>query len=454
MRDFTEGNATRQIIAFSLPMLIGNVFQQVYSMVDAVVVGRYVGGAALAAVGISMNLLHFLLAVLIGLTTGASVVISQYYGAGRDDMLERTVSTSILFLGALSAAVSLGGVLGAPLFLRLLGSPADVLGDAALYLRILMGGMLFPILYNMYTAYLRALGDSRGPLYILVFSTLLNTALDLFFVVRLRMGVGGVAAATVIAQTVSAALCFLYARRRAPLLRVSRLVFDRGVFRSILRYSVPAALQLSLTSLATLTITRLVNSFGSAAMAGYTAALKIDQLALMPLNNVSMAVSTFVGQNMGAGLEDRAKRGLRSSLLLMCGVAVFISLFILLYGRRLIALFVDASEEGSPEIIAIGARYLSVIVSFYIVFAVFFAFNGFFRGAGDAVIVMALTVTSLTIRSASAHLLVRFAGMGPEAVAWSIPIGWCLCSLAAFAYYKKRLWAGKTVASPGAAPAK
>lgn len=445
MRDFTKGNATRHIIAFSLPMLIGNIFQQVYSMVDTVVVGRYVSGKALAAVGTSASLLNFLLSLLIGLTTGASVVISQFYGAKQEEELRRTVSTSIIFLGALSVVVSLVGFVGAPFFLSLLDTPADILEDAVLYLRILMAGMLFPIFYNMYTAYLRALGDSRSPLLILILSTLLNMILDLVFVINFHLGVAGVAYATVISQTIAAVLCYIYARRKVPLLRVAKMVFDRGLFRSILQYSIPAALQLSLTSLAGLTIMRLINSFGSVAVAGYTAATKIDQLAIMPLSNVSMAVSTFVAQNMGADLEDRAKKGLRSSLALMAGIGVFISLFALLFGKQLIALFISTADADSAEIIAVGARYLAIIVCFYVLFAVFFAFNGFFRGVGDAIIVMILTASSLTIRAVSAHLLVSLAGMGPEAVAWSIPIGWGLCSTAAYLYYRKRLWAGKTV---------
>ena len=445
MRDFTSGNAAKQIILFALPMLIGNLFQQMYSMVDAIVVGRYVSGNALAAVGVAMNVLQFLLSVLIGLTTGASVVISQLYGAKQYEKLSRTVATSIVFLAVFSAALAVIGVIIAPGLLRLLNTSPEILGDAALYMRILIGGIVFPVFYNMYTAYLRALGDSRGPLFILICCTVINTILDLLFVIRFQLGVLGVASATLIAQALSVALCYLYVRRGAGLLKINKLVFDRELLRAILKYGSPAALQLSLVSIAHLSITRLINSFGAAAMAGITAAGKIDQMAIMPVSNISLALSTFVAQNMGAGKEERARSGFRSSLIYMLALAVCISALLIIFGRRLVSLFLNENDADAGAILAVGLNYLNIMVIFYFLFAFLFAFNGFFRGVGDAVIAMVFPVTSLTIRAVAAYMLVNFAGLGPEALAWSIPIGWGLCSLASFIYYRKRLWAGKII---------
>lgn len=446
MRDFTSGNITRQILSFSLPMLIGNIFQQMYSMIDAVVVGQYVGGNALAAVGVSMNILQFLVSTLIGLTTGASVLISQFYGAKQYEKLERTVSTSIVFLGILSLLLAVIGIVWSPQLLQLLDTDAAIMEDAVLYMRILMAGMVFPIFYNMYTAYLRALGDSRSPLIILICCTVINTGLDLLFVTQFRLGVLGVAVATLIAQFISAVLCYLYTLRRVPLLRMKKLVFDPYLFRQVLKYGMPAALQLSLVSLASLTITRLINSFGAAAMAGITAATKIDQLAIMPVSNISMALSTFVAQNMGAGEEKRARKGLRSSLLMMVGLAVCISVLLVVLAPSLISMFINPADSNMDAILDVGRNYLNIIVVFYFLFALLFAFNGFFRGAGDAVIAMVFPVVSLTIRTVAAHLLVHMAGMGPEALAWSIPIGWAATSFASWIYYRKRLWAGKMIA--------
>lgn len=445
MKDLTVGSPARQIVLFSLPMLIGNIFQQVYSMVDAIVVGRFVGGTALAAVGVSMSVLQFLLAVLIGLTTGASVVISQFYGAKQYDRLKRTVATSVVFLAALSVAITIFGISGSSFLLRLLDVPDDIFADAGLYLRVLMGGMVFSVFYNMYTAYLRALGDSRTPLYFLICSTILNTALDLLFVIRLGMGVFGVALATIIAQAVAAVLCFMYAHKKVPLLRVSGLIFDKELFRTILKYGTPAALQLSLVTLANLTITRLINSFGASAMAGLTAAFKIDQLATLPISNLSMALSTFIAQNMGAGLDKRAKKGFHSTLIFMLLLAFALSAILTGFGPKLISLFMDQNEKGSAEILQFGLNHLNIMVTFYFLFSFLFGFNGFFRGAGDAVIAMVLPVLSLTVRTLSAYALVNLAGMGPEALAWSIPIGWGLSSLAGWIYYHKQLWVGKTV---------
>ncbi|MDR2909506.1 MAG: MATE family efflux transporter [Oscillospiraceae bacterium] len=445
MNDFTSGNAARQILMFSLPMLIGNMFQQLYSMVDAIVVGRFVGGTALASVGVAMNVLQFLLAVLIGLTTGASVVIAQYYGAKQYDNLERAVSTSILFLAVFSVVITAVGIFCAPAILRALNTSADILDDARLYLRVLMAGIIFPIFFNMYTAYLRALGDSRSPLYFLIISTVLNTGLDLLLVVRFGLGVFGVAIATIIAQAVAAVLCYIYTRRTVPLLTVKGFVYDRRMFGAILRYGTPAALQLSLVSLANLTITRLINSFGSVAMAGVTAAVKFDQLATLPISNFSMALSTFVGQNMGAGLIERVRRGFRSSVLYMVALAICLSLIVRLLGPHLLALFLNREDVNTLEIMGIGLRYLNVISAFYFLFSLLFSFNGFFRGVGDGVVAMIFPVSSLVIRTLSAYALVWWGGMGPEALAWSIPIGWGLSSLASWLYYLTGRWTGKAV---------
>ncbi|MCL2125604.1 MAG: MATE family efflux transporter [Oscillospiraceae bacterium] len=444
MNDFTEGKITKQLLLFSAPMLIGNLFQQMYSVVDMIVVGRYVSGGALAAIGVSMNVIMFILSVLIGLTTGASVVLSQFYGAKEYDSLKKTVSVSILSLLCVAVVLTLLGTTLAPFFLRLLNTNDDVFDDAVLYMRILMGGIVFPVFYNMYTAYMRALGDSRRPLYFLICATMLNIALDLYFVIGLDLGVLGVAVATVTSQMVSVVMCVVYATRKIPLLRVSKLEYDSRLFRLILRYGTPAAMRLAIVSFAQLTITRLINSFGTAAMAGITAATRIDQFAIMPVSNLSSALSTFVAQNMGAEKEDRALKGFRSALISMLVCAVFMSIVLMIFSHPLISIFLKQGDIDTPEILRIGGEYLNVMVVFYFLFAILFSFNGFFQGVGDAIMAMAFPVVSLTIRALSAYALVGFVGMGPEALAWSIPIGWGLGGLGSWIYYKKRLWVGKT----------
>ena len=443
MKDFTEGKISKPLIAFAAPMIIGNLVQQSYSIVDAIIVGRFIGGGALAAVGISMGVIMFLMGTLIGLTTGASVVLSQFFGAKQYDKLKDTVSVSILFMSGLSIALTILGIVFAPQLLRLLNTAPEIFDDALLYMRIIMSGVVFPVFYNMYIAYLRALGDSRRPLYILIFTVVLSGVLTLYTVIILGWGITGAAGSTIFAQFIAMILCFLYARRYVPLLQVKKIFFDSKIFRLIIKYGAPAAVQMSVISLAHLFITRLINSFGPAAMAGITAVGRIDQLAIMPVGTLSMAMSTFVAQNMGAGLEDRARKCFRITMVYMLSFAVFISAVLMIFGSDLISLFIDPGDADTPEILRIGTSYLNIMVVFYFLFAFLFAFNGFFRGVGDAVIAMVFPIISLTIRTLAAYGMINLLGMGPEALAWSIPIGWGVSSAISFVYYKKRLWAGK-----------
>ena len=445
MEDFTKGSIAKQMVMFALPMLIGSLFQQLYGIVDAVVVGRFLGGNALGAVGVSLAAFSFLVAILIGLTTGASVVISQFFGAKQHENLELAVSTSIIFLAVFSLIITILGVVFTPNLLHMLNTPDDIFREAQIYMRIQMGGLVFPIFFNMYTAYLRALGNSRSPLYILIFSIVLNAILNILFVVVLGLGIAAVAVGTVISQASAAVLCYVYIRRKVLLLHVKKFVFDKKLFGSILKYGAPAALQMSIVSLAHLVITRLINSFGAGAIAGITAASRVDQMAILPISTLSLALSTFVAQNMGAGFDDRAKKGLQTATISMVLMAFVISLILVFAGPWTIYMFVDQTDPNMYEILRTGQEYLRIIVVFYFLFAILFGFNGFFRGAGDAVIAMVFPVASLTIRTVSAYGLVYLAGMGPEALAWSIPIGWGVTSAASWVYYRKGLWAGKII---------
>jgi len=424
-------------------MMIGNIFQNLYSIVDAMVVGRYVGGGALAGIGVSMNVAMFLTSALIGLNTGAAIVIAQFFGAKQNARLKSAVSVSIIFLAGLSVLLTVLGIVLAPHLLWLLNTDPEIFDDALVYMRIIMCGIPFLSFYNMYVAYLRALGNSRTPLYILIFTVTLSGVLSLYVVIVLGWGVTGAAASTVFSQLVAAILSFVYTRRRVPLLQVDKLTFDFALLRLILRYGAPAAMQMSLVSLAHLFITRLINSFGSAAMAGITAVSRIDNFAIMPVYALSMAMATFVAQNMGAGLEGRAMKGFRNALIFMVAFSVCISALLMVFAPQLISLFLNQDDISSPEILRIGQAYLNIMVVFYFLFGVFYSFNGFFRGVGDAIMAMVFPIISLGVRTVSAYCLVGFAGMGPEALAWSIPIGWGIGSLCSWLYFRKRLWVGK-----------
>ena len=443
MKDFTQGSITKQIIVFVIPMMIGSVFQQFYTLADAVIVGRYIGGASLAAVGISMTVHFFLTSLLIGLTTGASILISQLYGAKDIESLKRVISTSIIFLTIFAVLLTIIGIAFTPLILEILGAPSEIVRDARLYMRITMGGTLFNVFYNMYTSYLRALGETKRPLYILIFSSLLNIGLNYLFVPILGFGIVGAASGTVITQGVAALLCYWYVRRKVPTLRVKKMVFDHTLLVAILKYGLPAAFQMSFVSLSALIITRLINTFGTAAIAGITAAQRIDHLAIIPIFTLSMGLSIFVGQNMGAGKEERCKKGLRVVLLQTLGLTVVISGVLLIFGRYIISLFIYQQDEHIVEILEIGNNYLRIMVLFYFLFAILFTFNGFYKGVGDAMIAMIFPAFSLTIRTISAYALVYIGGMGPEALAWSIPLGWTVACVLSIIYYKRRMWVGK-----------
>jgi putative MATE family efflux protein len=443
MKDFTKGNPTKQLIDFSLPLLLGTIIQQLYNTTDAIIVGRYLGGTALAAVGSAGFIVNFMLAVIMGLAMGSSVLVSQLYGAKNWIELKRAVTTIAVFMTLVIAFISIVGFIATKPFLRILDTPPDILDEMAEYLSVLLATLIFPMYYNLFSSLLRALGESKYPTYILIGTTIANVFLDLMFVLWLKQGVLGVAYATAISQAISALLCYLYILRSMPELKISSLTVDKRMLMQTLRYSIPASIQLSLTSLASLLILRLVNSFGALAVAGYSAAVKADQLAIVPLNSIGLAISTFVAQNMGAGLEKRAKQGLRSGMFLMVAVGVIISAIVILLRKPFVSLFIEMEAEDAAVILRTGTSYLSILCFFYVLFAVFFAFNGFFRGVGDAVVVMALTVSSLTIRNICANLFVAFTGMQLEAVAWSIPVGWGLCDLFCLWYFLRRKWAGK-----------
>jgi len=443
--DFTSGNPMKQIVIFSVPLLLGNLLQNLFQVADTIIVGRFIGGTALAAVGSSMAILQFLVAVLIGLATGASIVISQFFGARKDEELKLTVSTSLIAMGGLAIVLTILGTLGAGTMLRFLGVEDIIFDDARIYLLVIMAGVAIPIYLNVYMAYMRALGDSRTPLIILAISAVLNVVFSIMFIVVFNWGMAGVASATLVAQSLALIACIMISNRRIPQLklRLNEIKFDKKIFKLILTYGVPASIQMSVTSLASLTIMRLVNSLGAVATAGFAVGLRIENFAMMPLMNINMAIATFVGQNIGAKNVARAKEGLMNGMKLMLGIGLFTSAVILIFSPELMRMFVAPDDVNAAGIIAEGSLYLSIISMFYILFGIFFAFNGFFRGVGDQIIVMILTITSLTIRAVSAHVFVLGFGWGLESVGWSIPIGWALCGAYAFYHYKSGRWQGK-----------
>ena len=452
VQDMTKGSVMRQIVIFAIPLFIGNLFQQAYNMVDAVVVGRFVGKDALAAVGTSFPAFFLLVALVMGLTMGASIVVSQLFGAGEIERMRRAISTTLFFLLGCALSLAVIGLLISRKLLLLLQTPPEVLEDAVIYLQISFAGLLFMFLYNTIAAFFRALGDSRTPLYFLIISSLLNIALDLLFVLRYNMGVAGVAWATVIAQAVSVVISIAYIYWRVDLLKLypKDLVFDRKICVEAIRLGIPASIQQTILSLGMVAVQGLVNSFGSITIAAYTAAVRIDSIAMMPIMNLGMAVSTFTAQNIGASKLARVHRGYRQTLAMVAACCVATTTIVLLFGPKLIALFIDAREI---EVIAQGNDYITVVSFFYIVMGLLFVTNGVLRGSGDMTVSMISTIISLSARVIFAYILSSKPEIGYRGLWWSIPIGWGFGFVVAYIRYCSGKWTEKGVVRTLAGPA-
>jgi len=441
MKDLTKGNETTQIIFFALPMLVGNVFQQFYNMVDSWVVGQFVGTTALAAVGASFPILFLMVALVMGFGMGSNVLIAQYYGAKDMKKVRSAIDTTYLVLFWMGVGLTAIGLFFAQPILVLLRVPADVMPQALTYLRIIFAGLLFTFGYNGVGAILRGLGDSMTPLYMLIAATLLNIVLDVISVVVLHMGVAGVALSTIIAQGVSFIGSLIYLNKTHDFLKTDfrHLRFDKEIFLLSLRIGLPSGIQQALVAMGMMFMTAVVNGFGSIVMAGFSAASRIDSFVGMPSMNISMALSTFVGQNLGAGKPERVKKGYRSALLIAMSITLVLMVVLLVFGKALVSIF-----TSDQEVIAVGARYLRIIAPFYVAFTMMFITNGVIRGAGETLVPMLSTLFAMwLVRVPSAVLFSSL--WGEIGIWWSMPTGWLFGVLIAYSYYKTGRWKNKVV---------
>ncbi|MBI5743730.1 MAG: MATE family efflux transporter [Elusimicrobia bacterium] len=448
MKDLTEGHEGRLIWDFTLPMLAGNVLQQSYNVVDSIIVGRAIGKSALAAVGASFPILFLLISLIIGATMGFSILISQFFGAKDMARVRRTIDTSYIFLFAASLLMTAAGLLFSESILRLLNTPAEILPQALTFLHITFGGLVFLFGYGSVSAILRGLGDSKTPLYILVCSTLLNAGLAAFFVIGLGWGIAGSAWATLLAQGLSFVGAAFYLNRTHPVLkfRLRGLEFDRAIFRKALAIGLPSGVQQMLAAGGMMVLTRLVNGFGTDAMAGYTAAGRVDTFAVMPAMSLSAAISTFVGQNIGAGHMERVRNGLKAALLISAATSLLTTLAVIVFGWHLIAMF-----NPDPAVVAVGARYLLIAGGFYIVFSSMFVVNGALRGAGDTFVPMLVTVLALwVIRVPVSTVLAGRIGL--DGIWWGAPVAWCAGLAFSAGYFATGRWERLAAARPAPAP--
>ena len=444
LQDLTEGNVAKKILLFSLPLLAGTIFQQLYNVVDSMVVGNYIGKEALAAVGASFPVIFVIISLLIGISSGISVVISQYYGAKQYDNVVKSINTFFAFVFSTSLVFSLLGVYFARDIFELLKLPADVIDDATVYLQIYLGGMV--VMFGFYgtNAILRGMGDSKTPLYFTIVSTVLNIILDLVFVIQLGWGIKGVAYATVIAQAVSFLGAAIYLNRSSSLIQFSfkNLKVDIDILIKSLKIGLPTGLQQSFVALGMIAIMRIVNDFGTDTIAAFTAASRLDSFASMPAMAFASALATFVGQNLGANKIDRIKQGYKITLLISSVLSIAVSVLMYYYGRELITLF-----SKDPNVIEIGYNYLVIVSSFYVLFSAMFVTQGLLRGAGDTLIPMFITLFALWILRIpiSFYLSRPEVGLGADGIWWGIPIAWSFGFLASLTYLLSGRWKTKGI---------
>jgi len=434
----TEGPIWKHIINFAIPLLIGNIFQQFYNTVDSIVVGNFVSTQALAAVGSTGPIINTIVGFFMGLSTGATVIISQFFGARDEQAVNRAVSTTILMTFGLGVICTGIGVAFVPFMLRFMDTPADVMPEATTYLRIYFGGVLTLMVYNMGSGILRAVGDSRRPLYFLIFSACMNIILDLLFVLVLDMGVAGVAWATVISQLLSAILVMVVLTRSIECYRLvwNHMKLDWQILGKVFSIGFPAAIQAAITSFSNVFVQSYINHFGSACMAGYTSYGKIDQFVMLPMQSISQASTTFVGQNLGADQLERSKKGVNVSILLAVSVTASLTIVLNIFAYPLLSMF---SQEA--DVLMFGEQFIHVMSPFYVLCVLNQIYAGALRGAGDSRAPMFIMLGSFVLFR---QLYLYFGTMiFPESltfVSLGYPAGWILCSVLEFIHYKRGKW--------------
>lgn len=426
IKDMTVGNPTKLMIKFALPMLVGNIFQQLYNVVDTIIVGKFVGKEALAAVGSSFAIMVLINSIIMGLAMGASVLFSQLYGAKDYKRLKTSIIMATVFILAVTIILSAIAFIGTDTIIRIYKMPPETVKYATDYLRCIFAGLFFVSLYNIAANVLRSLGDSKTQLYFLVIACFINIVLDLWFVIGLNMEVFGAAVATVIAQAVSGVACAAFAMYKIRFLEFKRsdAVFDKGLFNTMGKYAFLTSIQQSVMNFGIVMIQGLVNTFGSSLMAAFSAGVKIDAFAYMPLQDFGNAFSTYTAQNVGAGNTERVRQGLKTASIMISIFSVIVSIVVIVFAKPLIGLFVKAVDV---EVIAIGAQYLYIEGIFYILIGFLFMFYGFYRGLGFASMSIILTIVSLGTRVLLSYILAP--KFGYTMIFWSIPIGWLLADL-------------------------
>jgi putative MATE family efflux protein len=441
LKDLTEGKEGKLILNFALPMLLGNVFQQMYNVVDSIIIGKFLGKEALAAVGASFPLIFTMIAFIIGITIGSTVVISQYFGAKLMDKVKRAIDTLYIFMFFASITLTLVGIFFSDDIFRLISLPDDVIPLAVDYFNVYAIGFVFFFGFQGTSAILRGLGDSKTPLYFLILATLINIGLDLFFVLGLGWGVKGVAAATVISQIGAFVAIVFYLNKYHSFLDFSplKMRFDKEIFTKSLKIGLPSGIQMTFVSVGFLALYRIVNMFGTPTIAAYSLAMRIGSFASLPAMNFSSALSTFVGHNIGANKYDRIGKGLKATLKMTAVITISVTLIAVIFAKPIFYLFTN-----DTEVVNIGIQYLYIVSPFYILFSAMFVLMGVLRGAGDTIMPMIFTIISLWIvRVPASYFLSQ--EIGVNGIWWGIPVAWIIGMGASLWYYSTGKWKKKAV---------
>lgn len=433
--ELTKGPLVKTMLCFAIPMILGDLLQQCYNIADTLIVGKYLGENALAAVGSAFSLMTFLTSILLGLSMGSGTVFSIRYGKNDHKGLKEDILASFVLLGFVTIVLNILIFAGIDWIIWALRTPADLSGLMHEYLIVIFAGMIGIFLYNFFASLLRSLGNSVVPLVFLAISAILNIVLDLWFVVGLKRGVGGAAEATVISQYVSGIGIAIYTRIKFPKLFQK----EKGVklkienIRSITSFSALTCLQQSIMNLGILAVQGLVNSFGTTVMAAFAAAVKIDAFAYLPVQDFGNAFSVFVAQNYGAKKTERIKKGIKAAAIISISFSLVISLCVVIFAKPLMALFIDASEGA--DVIACGMRYLHIEGVFYFMIGILFLLYGLYRALARPGMSVVLTVVSLGTRVLLAYMLSAIPQIGVIGIWWSVPIGWFLADVLGIGYY-------------------
>ena len=435
-RDMTTGNAVKHILLFSLPALIGNIFQQVYNLADSIIVGKIVGADALAAVGASGSITFFFFALCNGIGSGGGIVASQYYGAHDEKSVKNCIVNTCLIMLMVPLIFGSIGFISAPYLLRLLGTPELILADATMYIRYMCIGLLFVSMYNYISSMLRAFGDSVSPLIFLIVSTIINILLDLLFVYKFRMGIRGATIATLVAQLISVIGSGLYAITMNYYFKLKKEDFSLSMemIKKILKLGIPMSLQFALIAVSTMALQRVVNAYGTAVVAAFTATSRIEQIVHQPYQTLCASLATFCGQNYGANEKDRVLDGHKKGMIMMAIVSVVMFVLMQVAGEALTSLFVSDSE-----VIRLGAMGLKITSFFYITLGTIYVVRGTLTGVGDAFFALFNGIIEVLGRFIVPVTLTTLLGLGVKGIWLSTGIVWAISGITAWMRYYSRL---------------